>query len=57
MGVQDDLFLIRKFTLNILTKDKSKTSLVNKRLKAARNWAYQMNLLLLYVRPEFHFQR
>lgn len=37
--------LIRKFALNILKRDNSKTSLVNKRLKAAWNWGYLMNLL------------
>ena len=37
--------LVRKFALNVLKKDKSKLSLVNKRLKAAWNWGYLMQLL------------
>jgi hypothetical protein len=37
--------LVRKFALNILKKDNSKLSLVNKRLKAAWNWSYLMQLL------------
>ena len=37
--------LVRKFALNTLKKDKSKLSLVNKRLKAAWNWGYLMQLL------------
>ena len=37
--------LVTKFALNILKKDKSKLSLVNKRLKAAWDWGYLMQLL------------
>jgi predicted transposase YbfD/YdcC len=37
--------LVRKFALNVLKKDKSKLSLVNKRLKAAWDWGYLMQLL------------
>ena len=37
--------LVRKFALNALKKDKSKLSLVNKRLNAAWDWDYLMQLL------------
>jgi len=37
--------LVRKFALNALKKDKSKLSLVNKRLKAAWDWQFLMHLL------------
>jgi hypothetical protein len=37
--------LVRKFALNVLKKDKSKLSLVNKRLKAAWDWGYLMQIL------------
>lgn len=43
----ENFSLIRKFTLDILKRDKSKLSLVNKRLKAAWDWGYLMNLLLI----------
>ena len=41
----ENFSLVRKFALNILKKDNSKLSLVNKRLKAAWNWSYLMQLL------------
>ena len=41
----ENFSLVRKFALNILKKDNSKLSLVNKRLKAAWNWNYLMHLL------------
>ena len=37
--------ILTKFAFNLLKKDKSKTSLRNKRLKAAWNWNFLMNLL------------
>ncbi len=37
--------LVRKLALNILKKYNSKLSLVNKRLKAAWDWGYLMQLL------------
>ncbi len=40
-----NISLVRKFALNILKKDNSKLSRVNKRFEAAWNWSYMMQLL------------
>lgn len=37
--------ILAKFAFNLLKKDKSKLSLVNKRLKAAWDWQFHMQLL------------
>ena len=37
--------ILTKFTFNLLKKDKSKISLVNKRLKATWDWQFLMHLL------------
>ena len=37
--------ILTKFAFNLLKRDKSKPSLVNKRLKAAWDWQFLMHLL------------